>query len=180
MTRRIPIVLLAAVVATFTAAAVAQAGGYGGYGAFGSVSPASGPPGTEIGFTAVGTSPTADAECRVSSAFATEFLAADGVRLATGADTIAVPETAAPGPGFLRLICYLGDETARPVIYGACVAFEVTAAGTPPGPARSEPDGSAFEDPCPPSARVVASQSVLRAAGTLGRAFNQVIKPLGG
>jgi hypothetical protein len=180
VTRRTPIVLLVALVATIAAATVAHAGGYGGYGALGSVTPGSGPPGTEISYTVVGTSPNADAECRSSSAFSTEFLAADGVRLATGADTITVPETATPGPGFLRLICYLGDETGRPVIYGACVAFEVTAPGTPPGAPRSEPDGSAFEDPCPPSARVVASQSVLHAASVLGRAFNQVIKPLGG
>lgn len=145
---------------------------------FGSVSPGVAPAGTEVSYTVAG-SADADPVCRGSSAFATELLGADGTRLAIGADTVAVPQTATAGPGFLRLICYIPDATGRRVIHGFCAAIELAAAGTAPGAplaAGAEP----IVDPCPPSGRVVASQAVIGASTALGLSFNQIIKPLGG
>jgi hypothetical protein len=69
--------------------------------------------------------------CYGSSAFATEFLAADGTRLGTGADTIDVSASAAPGRAWVRLVCYLPDDTGRRVIHGLC-AFTVTGDAAPP------------------------------------------------
>lgn len=167
-------VVLAAVVLS---PVVAGAGSYAGQG-YGSVSPASGPPGTEILYTVSG-SPDADSVCRGSSAFATEFLGPDGVRLATGSDTVTVPDTATPGAGFLRLVCYIPDSTGRRVIHGFCAAFEITAAGSAPG-APAVAGAEPINDPCPPSARIVASQTVIRSSTALGLSFNEIIKPLGG
>jgi hypothetical protein len=142
---------------------------------FGDVTPGSGAPGTEITYTVVG-SPNADSECRGSSAFATELLASDGTRLATGADTIVVSDAATPGPGYLRLICYIADSTGRRVIRGICAPFEILPAGSAAGASGTGP----ISEPCPPSGRVLASQSVIGVSGALGQAFNQVITPLGG
>ena len=145
---------------------------------FGSVSPGSGPPGTQISYTVAG-APDADSVCRGSSAFRTELLAGDGVLLATGGDTAAVPETATAGPGYLRLICYIPDATGRRVIHGFCAAFEILAAGSPAG-APTASGATPINDPCPASARVAVSQSLLDASTALGTSFNQIIKPLGG
>jgi hypothetical protein len=147
---------------------------------FGSLDPSSGAPGAEIHYTVVGGA-IADSECRASSAFATELLASDGVRLATGADTIIVPDTAAPGTAYVRLICYVSDATGRRVIRGVCTSFEVLAAETTVAPTpKTGAAGVTVNEPCPPSARVVVSESVIGSQTALGEAFNQIIKPLGG
>ena len=87
-----------------------------------------------------------------------------------------VVETATPGPAYLRLICYIADATGRRVIHGFCGAFEVLAAGSPAG----APVTGTINDPCPPTARLVVSDTILRASTALGSSFNQVITPLGG
>jgi len=161
------------IVWTPLAAGAQDASGVG----FGSVSPGSGPPGTEISYTVAGAA-DADSVCRGSSAFRTEILASDGVLLGTGGDTVAVPQTATPGPGFVRLICYIADATGRRVIHGFCASFEILAAGTAAGAptASAEP----INVPCPASARLVVSQGLLDASTALGSSFNLIIKPLGG
>lgn len=143
----------------------------------GSLDPGSGPPGTVISYTVVG-SPNADTECRGSSAFATELLDATGARIGTGDDTIAVPDSATAGEAFVRLICYVADSTGRRVIYGVCSGFEITGAGTAPGPAKTA-TGATVNEPCPATPRMVVSQSVIDAQTTLGLAFNEVLSNLG-
>jgi hypothetical protein len=176
VTRRWCIPVLAALVlsAALSATADAQSGDEVG---FGGLQPASGPPGTEISYTVVGT-PDADTACRGSSAFTTEFLDDQGLRLGTGANTIAVPEGALAGPAFVRLVCYVPDETGRRVIYGLCASFEVTApggtAGTSPAPA-----GGTVNAPCPASPRLVMSESTITTQNNLGRAFNAVLTAVG-
>jgi hypothetical protein len=126
-------------------------------------------------------SPDADAECRGSSAFATEFLGADGVRLGTGGDTIGVPETATPGPGFVRLVCYVADATGRRVLRGVCASFDVVDANTTViGSSSTAVAGSTLNVPCPAAPRTVVSESVISSQTTLGEAFNLIITPLGG
>jgi hypothetical protein len=140
--------------------------------------PGSGPPGTDISYMVTG-SPNADAECRGSSAFATEFLANDGTRLGIGGDTIAVPATATAAPAFARLVCYVSDSTGRRVIRGVCGQFTVSAPGTARGPAAVAPSAaSTIDSACPGSPRLVASQSVIRSETALGEAFNQVVAHL--
>jgi hypothetical protein len=170
-------VLMATVVIAVTVVAVAAPARADDVG-IGGLDPAAGPVGTEIRYTVVGPGPTSDTDCRGSSAFRTELLAATGTRLATGADTIAV-EAAQPGPAFVRLICYIADETARRVIRGVCAPFEVTAPGTAAGSAANAPAGSTLNEACPPAPRVVASQSVLASEGRLSDAFNQVLSGIG-
>jgi hypothetical protein len=181
VTRRIRIrtlVLVAVALVAMMAVPSGAATGDDGVG-FGSLTPSSGAPGTEISYTVVG-SPIADSECRGSSAFTTEFLAADGVRLGTGADTIGVPETATAGPAFVRLVCYVSDATGRRVIRGVCASFEVLAPGGAAGATGTTATGSTVNVPCPASPRTVISQSVIRSHTSLGEAFNLIIPPLGG
>ncbi|MEX2268918.1 MAG: hypothetical protein WEA75_09550 [Acidimicrobiia bacterium] len=180
MNRVLRISLLAIVVlVALVAQTAAQPSADDGVG-IGSLDPSSGAPGTEIHYTVVG-SPIADSECRASSAFVTELLTSDGVRLTTGADTIIVPDTAAPGTAFVRLICYVSDTTGRRVIRGVCTSFEVVAAGTTVAPTpKTATGGTTLNEPCPPAGRVVMSESVIASQTALGEAFNQVIKPLGG
>jgi hypothetical protein len=144
----------------------------------GGVDPSSGPAGTEIRYTVVGPGPTSDSDCRGSSAFRTELLSATGTRIATGGDTIVV-EAAEPGHAFLRLVCYIADETGRRMIRGVCAPFEVAAPGAAPGPATTASAGATLDEPCPPAPRVVASQSVITAQGSLAGAFNQVLTAIG-
>jgi hypothetical protein len=177
VTRRILSFAAVAVLGTALIAAAAAAADEGV--GFGSLDPSSGPPGTEIQYRVVG-SPNADSECRGSSAFSTEVLAADGVRLGTGGDTIAVPDRATPGAAFVRLICYVADATGRRVIRGVCTGFEITAAGASPGAPKGATAGSTIDEPCPASARVVVSQAVIKSQTALGEGFNQVITRFGG
>ena len=179
MTRRILTLVVVAAALVATAAVPTGAGAAVDTVGFGSLDPSSGGPGTEIHYTVVG-SPAADTECRGSSAFSTEFLAADGVRLGTGGDTIGVPETAAEGSAFVRLICYVSDVTGRRVIRGVCASFEVLAAGSAPGAATTAAAGATINVPCPAAPRTVVSESVIQSQTALGEAFNQVITPLGG
>jgi hypothetical protein len=165
--------LLAATALAVALAGPAAAGSADDTAGLGSLDPGSGPPGTTISYTVVG-GPSADSECRGSSAFATELLDASGARIATGDDTIAVPDAATPGAGFLHLICYIADATGRRVIHGVCSGFEVTAAGTPAGPAKTA-TGATINEACPATPRMVAAQSVIDTQTTLGLAFNQVL-----
>jgi hypothetical protein len=181
-TKELPVlrrVLMVTVVVVATLGALA-APVWGDDAGFGGISPSSGPPGTEISYTVTGPGSTSDADCRGSSAFRTELLAEDGTRIATGENTISADAAATPGPAFVRLICYIADETGRRVIRGVCTPFEITAPGSPAGPATSAPAGSTLDEPCPAAPRVVASQSVLEAQGRLSDAFNQVLTNLGG
>ena len=171
MSRRPLLPLLVAVMAV-ALAAPASAGTDDSTG-LGSLEPGSGPPGTTISYTVVG-SAGADTECRTSSAFATELLDAAGVRIATGDDTITVPDSATPGPAFLHLICYIADTTGRRVIYGVCSEFEVLAAGAPSGPAKNA-SGATINEPCPATPRLVASEAVIETQTTLGLTFNQIL-----
>src|SRR5688572_28362196 len=75
---RRPLLLLLVAVFSVSLAPPAGAGADDSTG-LGSLEPGSGPPGTTISYTVVG-SPSADSECRGSSAFATELLDATGVR----------------------------------------------------------------------------------------------------
>lgn len=143
----------------------------------GSLDPGSGPPGTIISYTVVG-SPNADSECRGSSAFATELLDATGARIGTGANTVVVPDGATPGQAFVHLICYVADATGRRVIYGVCSGFEITDAATPPGAAKTA-TGATVNEPCPATPRMVVSQSVINTQTTLGLTFNEVLANLG-
>ncbi len=143
----------------------------------GSLDPGSGPPGTDITYTVVG-SPNADSECRGSSAFATELLDATGTRISTGDETVAVPDSATPGQAFVHLICYIADATGRRVIYGVCSSFEITDAGTPAGAAKTA-TGATVDEPCPATPRLVTSQSVIDTQTTLGLTFNEVLSNLG-
>ena len=180
MTRRIWMLVLATAALAALVAVPASAGTTADTVGFGSVSPSSGPPGTEISYVVVG-SPIADTECRGSSAFATEFLAADGVRLGTGGDTIGVPETATPGPGFIRLVCYVSDATGRRVIRGVCASFDVVDPNTTViGASSNAVAGSTVNVACPTAPRPVVSESVISSQTILGEAFNLIIKPLGG
>ncbi len=178
MTRRIRMLVVVAGALVTLAAVPASAGTADDTVGFGSLEPSSGAPGTEISYTVIG-SPDADNECRGSSAFATELLAADGVRLATGADIIEVPESATPGPGFVRLICYVSDATGRRVIRGVCTSFEILAAGATAAP-QAVASGPTINEPCPTAPRTVVSESVIASQTALGQAFNLVITPLGG
>lgn len=173
MTRRVltMAVLVVAGLVTLTATAWAADVGFGG------LEPSSGPPGSSISYSVVG-SPNAGAECSGSSAFSTEFLAGDGVRLGTGATTIDVPAGAATGHAFVRLICYVSDVTGRRVIRGVCTGFDVTAPGTGIGPKKVAAPGATIDEPCPASGRLVVSQAVIRAQTHLGEAFNQVLTHL--
>jgi hypothetical protein len=164
--------VVAAILVGAAAPAMADDSGFGG------IDPSSGPSGTEIGYTVVGPGPTSDSECRGSSAFTTELLSVTGTRLATGADTIVV-EGAVPGPAFVRLICYIPDDTGRRVIRGVCATFEITTPDVPPGAPRTAAAGNTLDEPCPAAPRVVASQSVIRVQGRLGEAFNRVLTGLG-
>ena len=177
MLRRPALMFLAAALLALGLASPAGAGAADYSSGFGSLEPGSGPPGTTISYTVVG-SPDADSECRGSSAFATELLDATGARIGTGDDTIAVPDSAAPGQAFVRLICYIADATGRRVIYGVCSSFEVTAAGSAPGPAKTA-TGPTINEGCPATPRMVASQSVINAQTSLGLAVNQVLAGLG-
>jgi len=183
VTRRIRIrtrtLVLVAAALVAMAAVPAGAGAVDDTVGLGSLDPSSGAPGTEIHYTVVG-SADADTECRGSSAFTTEFLAADGVRLGTGADIIGVPETATAGPAFVRLVCYVSDATGRRVIRGVCTSFEVLAAGSAAGTAKTAAAGATINEPCPAAPRTVVSEAVIQSQTALGEAFNLVIKPLGG
>ena len=176
MTRRWCIPVLAAFVlfVALSATAGAQSGDEVG---FGGLQPASGPAGTELSYTVVGT-PDADTVCKASSAFSTEFLDEQGLRLGTGAATIAVPTAAQPGPSFVRLICYVPDDTGRRVIWGVCAAFEVTASGGA-APTTPAPAGGTANVPCPASPRLVMSESTITTQNNLGRAFNAVLTAVG-
>lgn len=137
------------------------------------VSPSAGPAGTEIGYTLAGTDAGGTAECQQSSAYRLELLAADGVVVATGGVTVVVPEGTEPGEGAIRVVCYVPDSTQRRVIRGVCARFVVSAPGEPV-PAVSE---SSIE--CPPTPRIVLSQSVLTVERLLSQAFNpQLFFPL--
>lgn len=178
MSRRPTLPLLVAAVALVAAlAAPAAAGTADDTAGLGSLDPGSGPPGTTISYTVVG-GPNADSECRGSSAFATELLDASGVRISTGDDTIAVPDGATSGGGFLRLICYIADATGRRVIYGVCSGFEITAADAPAGSAKTA-TGATINEACPATPRMVASQSVIDTQTTLGLTFNEVLAGVG-
>ncbi len=176
MSRRLLLLLLVAVFSV-SLAAPAAAGADDSTG-LGSLEPGSGPPGTTISYTVVG-SPDADSECRGSSAFATELLDATGVRIATGDDTITVPDAAAAGEAFLHLICYVADATGRRVIYGVCSSLEVTAAGAPTGAAKTATSGPTINEPCPATPRLVASEAVIETQTTLGLTFNQILSGIG-
>jgi hypothetical protein len=79
------------------------------------------------------------------------------------------------------LICYVPDATGRRVIRGVCTGLEVLAAGATVAPtSNTAPAGATVNEPCPTSARVVMSESVIASQTALGQAFNAVIKPLGG
>ena len=177
MTRRI--LTCAAAIVVGTALLAAAAGALEPPVGFGSLDPSSGPPGTDIRYSVVG-SDNADSECRGSSAFATEFLASDGTRLGIGGDTIAVPATAPAGPGFVRLVCYVSDLTGRRVIRGVCTGFTVAAPGTAVGAPKTAAAGATINEACPASPRVVVSQAVIRSQTALGEAFNQVLIRFGG
>ena len=170
MTRRAltMVVMVVAVLAGLTVTAWADNVGFGGLGS------ASGPPGSSISYTVVGSS-NASVECSGSSAFSTEFLAGDGVRLGTGATTIGVPAQAAPGRAFVRLICYVSDVTGRRVIHGVCTGFGVTAPGTGVGPRKVAAPGATIDEPCPASGRLVVSQAVIRAQTHLGETYTHVL-----
>jgi len=175
VTRRLHVVVVAVVALVVALAGVTVAAAADDTVGIGSISPTSGAAGTDISYTVVG-SPNADSECRGSSAFATEFLAGNGVRLGTGSDTIAVPDGATPGQAYVRLVCYVSDETGRRVIRDVCASFEVSggSAATPP-----PTSGATIDVPCPPAPRVIISHSVIRAQTAVGEAFNKILTGIG-
>jgi len=136
------------------------------------VEPTEAAAGTAVGVRPSDVDDAAVDTCSSSSAFASELLADDGTRLATGSETIDVPATATPGRAWVRLVCYLPDATGRRVIHGLCAPLTVTGEGAP----VVEPDSG--DASCPPAPRVVLSQSVLAAAAALSAGFNPVLSPL--
>jgi hypothetical protein len=135
------------------------------------VEPPEAPAGTTVSVAPSGVDEAATTACFGSSAFATEFLAADGTRLGTGGETLDVSASAAPGRAWVRLVCYLPDATGRRVIHGMCAPFTVSGEGAPPAEATSDAS-------CPPTPRLVLSQSVLAAEAALSTGFNPVLLPL--
>ncbi len=135
-----------------------------------SVSPAGGPPGTEIVYTLGGTDEAGTRECATSSAYRLELLSPDGSLSATGGENVAVPDTATPGESSIRLVCYVPDVTNRRVIHGLCAGFVVTAAGEAAPPAS----GTAAID-CPPSPRLTLGQSVIAIERAMSEAFNPLL-----
>jgi hypothetical protein len=135
-----------------------------------SVSPAGGPPGTEIVYTLGGTDEAGTRECATSSAYRLELLSPDGSLSATGGENVAVPDTATPGDSSIRLVCYVPDATNRRVIHGVCAGFVVTAAGEPAPPES----GPAAID-CPPTPRVTLGQSVIAIERAMSEAFNPLL-----
>lgn len=132
------------------------------------LTPAEGPPGTEIAVAPDGDAGAVDT-CLGSSAFRTELLGSDGAILATGSEAIAVPANATPGVDVVRLVCYLPEATGRRVIHGLCAPFVVTG-----GEAVTPSPG------CPPAPRVLVGQAILEAEGGFSNGFNGVMAPLGG
>lgn len=133
------------------------------------VTPAEGAPGTEIGIAPSGVDADALSECRLSSTFVAELLGVQGDLLATGGETILVPDDAPPGSASVRLICYVPDATGRRVIRGLCTTFVVTGAAETGGASGG----------CPPAARVVISQAILEVESALSEGFNPVLSALG-
>lgn len=133
-----------------------------------SLTPASGPPGTEIAYTLAGTDEVGARECAQSSAYRLELLAADGTLLTTGGETVAVPDGAAPGEAFVRLVCYLPDATGRRVIHGLCASFTITEGSE----AATE---SGFAIDCPPTPRVTFGQAVIGVERAISQAFNPML-----
>jgi hypothetical protein len=131
--------------------------------------PAEAAPGTAVTVRPSGVDDVGVDICSSSSAFASELLADDGTRLATGSEAIDVPATATAGRAWVRLVCYLPDATGRRVIHGICGALTVTGEGAP----AAEP--AATDASCPPAPRVVLSQSILAAAAALSDGINPVL-----
>ena len=82
------------------------------------VAPASAAPGSEVSITPRGADAAATQQCFGSSAFHTELLGADGARLATGEQSIVIPDNAPGGAATALLVCYVPDTTQA----GACSA----------------------------------------------------------
>jgi len=135
------------------------------------VEPSEAPPATTVSVAPSGVDAAATTACFGSSAFATEFLAADGTRLGTGSETLDVSASATPGDAWVRLVCYLPDVTGRRVIHGLCAPFTVSGAAAAP----AEPAADAS---CPPTPRLVLVQSVIGAAASLSAGFNPVLSSL--
>lgn len=131
-----------------------------------SLTPAGGPPGTEISYSLGGTDAAGSQECATSSAYRLELLAPNGTLTTTGGETVAVPDGAEAGDSFVRLVCYVPDATARRVIHGLCAGFLVTAAG------EAAPSGSGTAAECPPTPRLVLGQSVIAIERSISEAFN--------
>jgi hypothetical protein len=134
------------------------------------VTPAGGPPGTLVSYGLGGTDDAGAQECATSSAYRLELLNPDGTLAATGGEDVAVPDTALPGDGSIRLVCYVPDATNRRVIYGLCGAFTITAPGDAPPP----PSGTTAKD-CPPSPRLTLGQSVIAVERAMSEAFNPLL-----
>ena len=125
------------------------------------VDPAEAAPGTAVSITPSGVDAAAVETCLSSSAFATELLADDGTRLATGSEAVDVPATATAGRAWVRLVCYLPDATGRRVIHGLCAPLGITGEGAQPVD-RPPTDAS-----CPPAPRIVLSQAIVAASAAL-------------
>jgi hypothetical protein len=136
----------------------------------GSVDPIGGPAGTQVSYTLSGTDEVGSRECATSSAYRLELLAPDGTLVATGGEAVTVPDTAAPGDSFIRLVCYVPDATGRRVIYGLCGSFIVTAPGEPVPDVRETVAAD-----CPPTPRLVLGQSVIAVERALSEAFNPLL-----
>ena len=134
----------------------------------GSLTPPSGPPGTEVAYTLAGTDEAGARECAQSSAYRLELLAPEGTLLGTGGETVAVPDGAAPGEAFVRLVCYVPDATGRRVIHGLCASFTITEGSE----AATE---SGFAIDCPPTPRVSFGQAVIGVERAISQAFNPML-----
>jgi hypothetical protein len=135
------------------------------------VSPASAAPGSEVSITPRSADADATEQCFGSSAFHTELLGADGARLATGEQSIAVPANAPGGAATALLVCYVPDDTGRRVIRGWCGSLTITG-----GTAAT----TAPKTGCPASPRLVLVESVIKAEAALSAGFNPVLSALGG
>jgi hypothetical protein len=132
-----------------------------------SLNPGSGTVGTEISYTLAGTDEAGSRQCATSSAYRFEFLNGDGTLATTGGETVAVPDTAAPGDSFVRLVCYVPDATGRRVIHGLCAGFLVIQTGE-----AADGGGSGVAVDCPATPRLALGQSVVAVERALSEAFN--------
>lgn len=135
------------------------------------VAPASAAPGSEVSITPRGADAAATQQCFGSSAFHTELLGADGARVATGEQSIVIPDNAPGGAASALLVCYVPDTTGRRVLRGWCGSLTITG-----GTAAT----TAGAPGCPPSPRLVVVESVIKAEAALSEGFNPVLSGLAG